>query len=1441
MASDIDTDTLESVVSAIRAGSAGEAGNSAWQASLELAKKEEKSASGEEDRTGEDEPVIADEETEAPSLVDSKNFSWAVGHQDEEVTVERQDGSRVTFSREKTPEAFAKVRHHMQVWAKIHALENNEGYRLRSAEADIPVLGEGDSVKSATDEDGNVIEGLKLVTVDDETFIVADELTPEHFSAAESFQQSASRDSVDEVFEDHGLPTAEETNLLGQETTVENDDGEAKTVSELYMDKLEQKVDELKTGQQGRHLKIHDNAFYQAHKKEIDTVLEHWDKWNGSDDIVSKSDLKKIANGRWSEDEADAAKFLLDDDRSKNLLGMLDTFHKGDGSDGKISSADIDSWMQMIGERPVTEENPIFERGGDEDIQIDNDELVRDVDQVTVDKFEKTVRLLKLKGQLDDGSFQFLPYMTVNHGGDWTYYGTDTQGMDPADLRGLIDEEKLGQELAKLLSDDDIAKFTDEVMSDAQSKIVDRDALADTLYDSLTGDKGADYLEAMQTLRDQGLGEQAETRLNNDLNALAALDPDRAAEARSSITAAASAQDIESELADIDAEYAAGDISADDEATAEQVAADLLPTVLTSVTYSTFGVQTSNDVWEAVKATLAGKTTEPKAAPPTDLSLQETRAYIKIMGIAAGLKEAIKEAALSGTDIKTALKGSTVFSHVIEAAENEVKELSRNQASASKITSGFREQFKAFMGTNTMFTIGGFAALANAIYRRSGDDFGDTATERMTVARGMLVFIGITPFALKGLTDAVSPKLTGDKPSRLQTLFGNRNLTEALGLDKNLGDVFNERFGNGSEDTGENKLNPGEQARQQLAQVSSEFSKLQELVQSDGLSQEQLEQRINEITQDIRKHLEETNQLVETESGLDSEEKARIQAEISQLQDNADSLLAVKSEASSTSSRETFATALEDIFYDAQSHLSQLSTNANPGEVLYSQIDDFDRSVSEYRDLMDASGKGKGKMPENAESLFDGLMDKQRSIRSLIEQDPTLSEADRERQLNRMDDVAGRLEDVRPSNKGAGLGNAGDTLEALDELENVSGDLRQRFNPNGAESSRAAMERLTQNLDEEAERLENGNDSSADNDGRGNGAGDGTSGSSGDGKKGKTNVFGPAFKGIAFMTDFAGGILDTVVAGIGLDKAIKSGEPMAIAASSTGVASGAFFTIGGAAEIATSVQNTSRILTSLSSGLRAAGPIGNLIGLGIGFVSLILNAVMAQKKGAETEANIRDQFEQFADDGVTESDWGEKFNYLINSSYGFKDMARADDEDKEPDPLFQEWFPEDMAAWEAQPEQYDKFTQEIEENGNIDDFFFDFDEDQMRLNVHGKAFYEEHKDVIDTILTNWDEGDGGSDWTAGDDIVSKKDLKKIAAPDSDHSTEERKAAQFLLDHGDFFDLLDNLHKQDSPDGKISSADIDSWMQLIGERAITDDNPAFEDEESLWDSPASARL
>lgn len=101
--------------------------------------------------------------------------------------------------------------------------------------------------------------------------------------------------------------------------------------------------------------------------------------------------------------------------------------------------------------------------------------------------------------------------------------------------------------------------------------------------------------------------------------------------------------------------------------------------------------------------------------------------------------------------------------------------------------------------------------------------------------------------------------------------------------------------------------------------------------------------------------------------------------------------------------------------------------------------------------------------------------------------------------------------------------------------------------------------------------------------------------------------------------------------------------------------------------------------------------------------------------------------------------------------------------------------------------------------------------DAKQQPAYQQAFYEEHRENIETIREKWD------DWNGKDSIVSDKDLRKFAV-DENRSAEERDAAQFLLDNKGFFDHLDTKAHDNKADGKISNNDLNAWLRPVAFKA-----------------------
>lgn len=92
--------------------------------------------------------------------------------------------------------------------------------------------------------------------------------------------------------------------------------------------------------------RVYDTKFYDDHRKDIDTIVDRWDDWNGSDSIVSEKDLNKIADDSGkSNDERAAARFLLD---NADFRRAVDGIRESGNQDTKISSKDLNAWLEMV-------------------------------------------------------------------------------------------------------------------------------------------------------------------------------------------------------------------------------------------------------------------------------------------------------------------------------------------------------------------------------------------------------------------------------------------------------------------------------------------------------------------------------------------------------------------------------------------------------------------------------------------------------------------------------------------------------------------------------------------------------------------------------------------------------------------------------------------------------------------------------------------------------------------------------------------------------------------------------------------------------------------------------------------------------------------------------------------------------------------------------------
>lgn len=275
-------------------------------------------------------------------------------------------------------------------------------------------------------------------------------------------------------------------------------------------------------------------------------------------------------------------------------------------------------------------------------------------------------------------------------------------------------------------------------------------------------------------------------------------------------------------------------------------------------------------------------------------------------------------------------------------------------------------------------------------------------------------------------------------------------------------------------------------------------------------------------------------------------------------------------------------------------------------------------------------------------------------------------------------------------------------------------------------------------------------------------------------------------------------IADIVMGGIAIKDSIKSGSDLGIANGSLQIASGVAGTAAAGIGIAGLVVSEA---TFAALGLAAlTGPLF-LVTAGLGLITGIISVFVDHQKKQKATDKEGQWFKDQAALGFAQNDWGDKLEYGRYSFYEYKGRDA----------------PADQSIFDYQAEEWKHFQETPQDQGSS---MIRLDEslhkdkngivgentNGLPMDVYNKAYYDSHKEEIETIREKWD------DWNGKDKIVSKKDFEKIL---NDGDDKEKAAARFILDDKGFFDLLDNLWKKDKDDTKISTDDLDTWLKLIG--------------------------
>lgn len=307
----------------------------------------------------------------------------------------------------------------------------------------------------------------------------------------------------------------------------------------------------------------------------------------------------------------------------------------------------------------------------------------------------------------------------------------------------------------------------------------------------------------------------------------------------------------------------------------------------------------------------------------------------------------------------------------------------------------------------------------------------------------------------------------------------------------------------------------------------------------------------------------------------------------------------------------------------------------------------------------------------------------------------------------------------------------------------------------------------------------------------------------------KLRLVGTLLNTVGGIADVAGGILDLALGAMSIDKLRDNPDalPSEFAAASIQLLGGVSIAGMAGTSLASMLAGPA---TAAALGI-ASGVLG-VAGVAFGAIALIVTGVIAKQKQEQEAEDVRQDFRDWSTLGVTEDDWGDKLNYTIHSRYEYNYYHGSD--------RYYELYPEDTPAWEARPEQYEDFTEYVEDHGNIsDDWFSDWD------NEHDSGLGEGSPDpsglprfgddgepgTFDDFKYDIDRVDVGSIELVdnGRVIFTKDGVKQVIDPLIGGEADDE-------DRQNIIDYLKDLYQISHPDGEADQNIIDRITKIHDE-------------------------
>jgi len=321
-------------------------------------------------------------------------------------------------------------------------------------------------------------------------------------------------------------------------------------------------------------------------------------------------------------------------------------------------------------------------------------------------------------------------------GGTWRNSDDKQTQLTAADLQDIIDGRDIDASLAKLFSDETIAKDYQAKLTDALGHIPDREGLTRKLDTLLNGKDGDDtgYLDYIQDLKGKGLNHAAQTDIATMVQSLTLLDPEKGK---------AAAQKLQADSLTADLNTLVGDPSKVSDENKLQATKDLFGLLKGVIKAEGLDLprRTIETIEKFVEEFVNGKVDQKK--------------------VIEAVQGAAKEAAENGGRIPAA-------------------SLDKYKAYVPlKDQAGFLGFLGAVNEKGVLGSLGGGISLFSGIYQLvgKGGKLGDEPLERLSIAKDFISFAGASSHFIK----------TGDA---IFSALGKGGLVDMLGLSKSVPEIW---------------------------------------------------------------------------------------------------------------------------------------------------------------------------------------------------------------------------------------------------------------------------------------------------------------------------------------------------------------------------------------------------------------------------------------------------------------------------------------------------------------------------------------------------------------------------------------------------------------------------------------------------------------------------